>query len=280
MRFAQSSFVYFNFPVQEAVRRLHRYGYQGLELWGGRPHTYRHDLDHQLAEIRLLLDQLGMSIPNYIPAQFRYPTCLCSTNEAIRVDSVNYIKDSIQTARRLGAPSVSLCAGMTIFGEDLDKSWAQLRQSVTDLLDDTEQSDLLLLIEPAHAAESRLVRTVSDGLRLIGEINSPRLGILLDTGHCNVNGENLADTVRSLRGVPLHIHIDDNTGESDTHMIPGQGKIDFAPFVQALKDVGYRGFVSAELGFQYTLDPDTAVAQTYMALTRLFGIQSCFDPQS
>ena len=274
MRFAQSSFVYFNYPLQEAIRRLHRYGYQGVEVWGGRPHAYRRDLDHELNAIRSLLDRLGMTIPNYIPAQFRYPTILCSTNEAVRRDSVTYIKDSIQTALALGAPSVSLCAGMTLFGEDLDQSWAQLRQSVIDLLDSTEQSDLLLLIEPAHAAESRLVRTVSDGLRLICEIKSPRLGILLDTGHCNVNGENLADTVLSLRGVPLHVHIDDNTGESDAHMIPGQGKIAYAPFVQALKAVGYQGFVSAELGFQYTLDPDAAVAQTHTALTRLFDTGS------
>jgi len=137
-------------------------------------------------------------------------------------------------------------------------------------LDYTEGKDIVLLIEPAHRFETTLILTVEDGRRMIDEIGSERLGILLDTGHANVNGEDLAEVVRSLKDVPFHIHIDDNHGDSDAHLIPGQGNIDFAPFVEALKEIEYRGFVSAELGFQYTLDPDPAVEQTYDVLRELF----------
>jgi protein FrlC len=139
-----------------------------------------------------------------------------------------------------------------------------------ELLDYTDGTDLVLLIEPAHAAESTLILTVEDGLRMIGEIGSERLGILLDTGHANVNGENLAEVVVGLKGVPFHIHIDDNNGDSDAHLIPGEGSIDFAPFVKALKEIDYQGFVSAELGFQYTLDPAPAVEKTYAVLSKMF----------
>lgn len=270
MRFSQSSFVYFNYPLPEAIRRLHRYGYQGVEVWGGRPHAYRHDLDNQLGEIEALLDELGMTVPNFVPAQFRYPSILCSLNDHIRRASVRYIGDAIDTALRLGAPSVSLCPGMTLHGENLDEGWAQLRSSFIELLEYTEDTDLALLIEPAHKAESTLILTVEDGLRMIAEIGSPRLGILLDTGHANLNGENLAEVVENLKDVPLHIHIDDNNGDSDAHLIPGDGNIDFGPFVQALNRINYEGFVSAELGFQYTLDPDNAIARTHAALSELF----------
>jgi protein FrlC len=209
-------------------------------------------------------------VPNFIPAQFRYPSILCSLKETVRRDSVRYIQDAIDNALRLGASSVSLCPGMTLFGEDLDKGWAQLRKSFMELLDYTEGKDLLLLIEPAHAAESTLILTVADGLRMIEEIGSERLGILLDTGHTNVNGEDLAEVVVTLKGVPFHIHIDDNHGGSDAHLIPGDGSIDFEPFVRALREINYQGFVSAELGFQYTLDPDPAVEKTYAVLSRMF----------
>ena len=270
MKFSQSSFVYFNYPLQEAISRLHQYGYQGIEIWGGRPHVYRHDLDGQLDEIVALLDRFEMVVPNFIPAQFRYPSILCSLNETIRRDSVQYIQDAVDNALRLRAPSVSLCPGMTLFGEDLDRGWSQLRKSIVELLDYTEGTDLVLLIEPAHQAESTLILTVADGLRMIEEVGSERLGILLDTGHANVNGENLAKVVASLRDVPFHVHIDDNHGDSDAHLIPGDGKIDFAPFARALKRVNYQGFVSAELGFQYTLDPDRAVEKTSAALSEMF----------
>lgn len=275
MKFSQSSFVYFNYPLQEAIGRLHQYGYQGVEVWGGRPHLYRHDLDGQLDEIVALLDRFEMVVPNFIPAQFRYPSILCSLNETIRRDSVQYIQDAVDNALRLRAPSVSLCPGMTLFGEDLGRGWGQLRQSIVELLDYTEGTGLVLLLEPAHKAESTLILTVADGLRMIEEVGSERLGILLDTGHANVNGENLAKVFASLRDVPFHVHIDDNHGDSDAHLIPGDGKIDFAPFARALQRVNYQGFVSAELGFQYTLDPDRAVEKTSAALSEMFVSRGC-----
>ena len=147
----------------------------------------------------------------------------------------------------------------------------QLRRSLIELLDTAAGTTLKLLIEPAHRAETTLILTVRDGLRMIEDIGSEQLGILLDTGHAHLNGEDLAETVRSLKGVPLHIHMDDNTGEGDSHLIPGDGAIGFAPFAAALREIGYRGFVSAELGFQYTLEPDTAVQRTHAALTRVFA---------
>jgi protein FrlC len=257
--------------LQEAIRCLHEFGYQGIEVWGGRPHCYRHDLDDELDEIKALLDRFEMSVCNFIPAQFRYPSILCALNETVRRDSVRYIQDAIDNARKLGSPCVSLCPGMTLFGEDVEEGWSQLHKSFVELLDYTDGTDMVLLIEPAHRFESTLILTVEDGLRMIEEIDSERLGILLDTGHANVNGEDLAEVVRSLKHVPLHIHIDDNHGDSDAHLIPGEGSIDFAPFVQALEEIHYQGFVSAELGFQYTLDPDPAVQQTHVALSEMFG---------
>ena len=38
MKFSQSSFVYFNYSIQDAIRHLAHCGYKGIEFWGGRPH--------------------------------------------------------------------------------------------------------------------------------------------------------------------------------------------------------------------------------------------------
>jgi len=273
MKFSQSSFVYFNYSLQEAIRRLHQYGYQGVEVWGGRPHMYRHDLDGELDDIKRLLDKFGMSVPNFVPAQFRYPSILCSSNETVRRDSVGYVKDAIDNALKLGAPSVSVCPGMTLAGESVKQGWVNLRRSYMELLDYVGGRSVNILIEPAHRFESTLILTVEDGLRMLDEIKSNKLGILLDTGHANVNDENLAQVVRRLENAPLHIHIDDNHGDSDAHLIPGDGRIDYAPFVRALEEINYQGFVSAELGFQYTLAPDAAVEKSFAVLRGMFGAQ-------
>ncbi len=271
MKFAQSSFLFFNYTLKDAIRQLHQCGYDGIEIWGGRPHLYRHDLDEDLDEIKALLESFKMSVPNMIPAQFRYPSILSSSNSAVRRDSVAYIKEAMDNALAIGAPSISLCAGMTLKGESIEQGWKNLRQSIIELLDYRAASKLNILIEPAHRWESTLILTVDDGLRMIKDIGSERLGICFDTGHAQVNGEDMAATVGKLKGMPLHIHIDDNNGDSDTHMIPGDGKIDLGAFTRTLDAMDYRGFVSAELGFQYTLDPVPAAARTYDALTSMFS---------
>lgn len=271
MKFAQSSFVYFNYSLPDAIQRLARFGYDGIEIWGGRPHMYRDDLNDQLDEITRLLAQNNLTVCNFIPAQFRYPSILCSLNETVRRDSVAYIKSAMDNATRVGAPSVSVCPGMTLHGESVAQGWAQLRRSLIEIVEYAEKKNLCVLIEPAHRWETTLIRTVDEALQMIAEIQSSRLGVLLDTGHAHVNGEDLASAIRQLKNVPLHIHIDDNDGASDSHHIPGTGKMDYAPFVCALNEIGYTGFVSAELGFQYTLEPDAAVKQSLVALRALFA---------
>ena len=64
--------------------------------------------------------------------------------------------------------------------------------------------------------------------------------------------------------------INDNQGDSDVHSVPGEGNTPFAPMAMALAEIDYQGFVSAELGFQYTLDPDQAAKKTYARLRGIF----------
>ena len=44
MRISISSFVYYNYSIEETVKRISGCGYQGIEIWGGRQHAYRNDL--------------------------------------------------------------------------------------------------------------------------------------------------------------------------------------------------------------------------------------------
>ena len=130
---------------------------------------------------------------------------------------------------------------------------------------------LRLYIEPAHRFESNQILTLDDGLRMIREIGDPQLGILLDTGHLHVNGEDLAEGVAKLGPLLGHVDLDDNDGSADSHLAPGAGTIDFAPSPAALKRAGYAGYVSAELGMQYVLDPEPVVASCLTWMRQAFA---------
>ena len=271
MKYAQSSAVYFHHSLEYAIKDLHGLGYDGIEIWGGRPHMYRNDLDEQLPELAGLLKKLDMRVCNFIPAQFHYPSVLCSDNETVRRESVAYIKTAMDNAVRIGSPSVSLCPGMTLFDRDVAAGWRQLKRSLAELAEYNTGAGLHLLIEPAHRFESNLIGTVDDCLRMMDELRSDHFGILLDTGHAHLNGEDFRDTVRKCHGLPLHIHLDDNRGDADAHLIPGRGTVDFVSLFAALREVGYGGFVSAELGAGYNMEPSPACRETLEVLRRLAG---------
>jgi protein FrlC len=263
MRISISSFVYYNYSIEETVKRVSGCGYQGIEIWGGRQHAYRNDLSEaEISKLRRLMEESQIEVSAFIPAQFRYPTCLCSPNPRIREDSVAYIKDSIDTSLKLGCNRVSICPGHTLYGQGYDDGIAQLTASVRELHGYAYPKDVEILIEPAHRFESDLILTIEDGIHFISKLDLENLGIVMDTGHCFVNGESLVDCVSLLKGIPYHIHIDDNNGVSDQHKIPGEGDLDFSPFLKELKKSNYDGFLTVELGWDYTLEPDQAAIKS------------------
>jgi protein FrlC len=263
MKISISSFLYYNFSIEEAVKRISRCGFQGIEIWGGRPHAYRNDLTQdEILNLRKLIEKSHLEISAFIPAQFRYPTSLCSPNTMIREDSVNYIKDSIVTSLKLGCHKVSLCPGHTLYGQGYENGIEQLSASIRELHRFACEKEVILLIEPAHLFESDLILTVKDGMDFISRLGLDNLGIAMDTGHCNVNKESLVECVSLLKGFPYHVHIDDNHGTSDDHKIPGEGKINFLPLFRELKKNGYDGFLTVELGWNYTMKPDLAATKS------------------
>jgi len=265
MKLSQSTFVYFYYPLKEAVRRIVEAGYDGVEIWGGRPHAYGDDLSRsELKDVRSLIRDKGLEVSAFIPAQFRYPTSLVSPKKKIRNESIDYIKESFSVAKFLGTNMVTVCPGHTLFGQSFEDGWGLLKESLGRLVEYAQQYEITLLLEPAHEMESDLVITVNDALKIIQEIRENRIGVLLDTGHCAVNKEVLADCIENLAGsgCVFHIHLDDNNGVMDEHLIPGRGKIDFIPFLRELKRVNYEGFLTVELGFQYILNPDSAIRES------------------
>lgn len=263
MRLSVSTFVYLNYPLEEAIKRVASFGYHGVEIWGGRPHAYRRDLSAaEIEALRALIAKHGLEISGFIPAQFRYPTNLCIPDERIRQDSVRYIQDSIKTAASLGAPLVSICPGHSLYGQGREDAWERLKESLRTLSSFASGHGIRLAVEPADRYETDLVQTSDDALLLLEELGLDNVGVVFDTGHGHVLGENLAEAVRKLGSALFHIHIDDNHGQRDEHLIPGDGTIDFAAFLAGLEQMGYRGFLTVELGFGYTINPDEAVRES------------------
>lgn len=86
-------------------------------------------------------------------------------------------------------------------------------------------------------------------------VNDPDLVACLDIGHAEMHGLNTS-AVEMIHALGPHLqalHIHDNDFDNDSHQLPFTMKIDFPPVMQALKDIGYSGWLTLEAD-EYCLD--------------------------
>ena len=85
-------------------------------------------------------------------------------------------------------------------------------------------------------------------ITIVDRLDPDRFGICLDTGHLNLSGGSQREFILRA-GHRLHaLHIADNEGERDQHIMPfGCGNVDFSEVVAALREVDYRGLFNLEI---------------------------------
>ena len=87
-----------------------------------------------------------------------------------------------------------------------------------------------------------------DLLYIIERIGSDKFGICLDTGHLNISYKNQREFIIKAADKLKALHIADNEGARDQHMMPfTRGNVDFIEVVKALKEIKYGGIFNLEI---------------------------------
>ncbi len=115
---------------------------------------------------------------------------------------------------------------------------------------------LSLLAEAARRAGFRLALELLPGnalggssefLSLLSIRGLSGLGLVLDTGHFHVMGEDLPGLPGHLAGAIAATHLCDNDGIENLSLAPGAGAIPFRPLLSALAESGYSGGLDVEI---------------------------------
>jgi len=86
------------------------------------------------------------------------------------------------------------------------------------------------------------LRHAEDVVRLIDEVGSPRIKLLLDIYHVQIEEGNVIQVIRDCKDYLGYVHVADVPGRHE----PGTGEINFPRVAQALREVGYEGTVGLE----------------------------------
>jgi sugar phosphate isomerase/epimerase len=89
-------------------------------------------------------------------------------------------------------------------------------------------------------------------------MDNPAVALNFDIGHFFCVKDDPGPTMRRLARYVRHVHLEDIAASRvHHHLVPGEGVIDFAAVIRAMREVGYDGWVTIEL-YPYVDDPDQA----------------------
>ncbi len=235
---------------EENIGRIKGLGYDGVELAVRDPRA----LDLPL--LKSLLARHSISVPAIGTGQaFGEDGLSFTAGEAnIRRQAIERVKSHIRLAQDLGALVI---IGLVRGKRGREVSADQAEQWLIEALREcaSQDSAVKLAIEPINRYETDLINTVASGLELVERLQMENVGLLLDTFHMNIEEPCLKTSFVSSRDRLFHVHIADSNRRH-----PGAGHIDFRPIVAVLDQIGYRGFLSAEI--LPLPDPDTAAQNT------------------
>lgn len=170
---------------------------------------------------------------------------LSQLDEGGRRKAVTVLTQSLARAALAGIEcAVIHPSGGSIGPEDQARRREQLLRSLDSLLVVAERLRVRLALEnmlPNHIGASSC-----EILGIVERFDSPWLGVCFDIGHAHLNPEGALPAFEALRQRIITFHLQDNDGNSDRHLQPPYGSINWGAFA--------RSFSPADFPFPWSVE--------------------------
>ena len=243
-------------PLEHCFMDAKEYGYDYIELWGGRPHAYAPDLKAgDINEVRRLIEKYEMPVLGYTPEHNAYPYNYMIGSEAQRRDAVDYLKLSLEMAKEMGAEFVLTSPANGGYLATYDQLWSRLEKNIQELGDYAAKLEIKLVVEALTPYESNFFTRANDLVELFRRVDNPYVVCMCDIVPPFVQHESIMAYFDKLGNKMDHMHIIDGENGSDTHMIPGEGNIPIKEMLYEMKRIGYDKTATLELVTNYINEP-------------------------
>jgi protein FrlC len=253
MKYSFNTWAYSHFPCwvpsysfEETVKRLARIGYDGIEIGCAQPQAWPYFLDaEKRKEMRKILEVNKLAVSSMLPAPGGGPGGnIASTSVEERKWTIQYWKDCLDLGIDLGDCKTLLCVcGWYIFGTRKRDAWKWARDGIWEVADYAASKNVTLMLEPT-ATDSNLVESCEDAINMMDDIGRHNVKLMFDITHALYRNEVPSDYVYLMGKNLKHIHMADYDRKA-----PGTAGCDFVEIMQALKDIGYDGYITMENGF-------------------------------
>ncbi len=201
--------------------------------------------DEKIRSLRALADEVGIELTYSLGLDPAYD--VSSLDESVRKGGVTYLQNIIKKMKIGGGTLLSgvSYAGWGTPGVVMDDKRPYLERSVKsmrEIIKTAEECGVTYCVEAVNRFETCIINTAEEAVNYIEMIDSPNIGVLLDTYHMNIEENNIGDAIRYVGKDRLKSF---HTGENN-RTAPGRGHINWDEIFKALADIGYEGRIVSE----------------------------------
>lgn len=199
--------------------------------------------DH-MKDLAKLAEDCGIELTYSLGLDRNYD--VSSMDEKVRLGGVDYLQRIVECIGYMGG---TLLSGVSYAGwgtpdnflGDKRPYWENSIKSMREIIKTAEDNGVTYCVEAVNRFETCLINTAAEALAYVAEINSPNIGVLLDTYHMNIEENNIGDAIRLVGDKLTSFH----TGENN-RTAPGRGHLDWDEIFGALADINYKNRIVSE----------------------------------
>jgi len=276
MKYAICNELFENWSWERVCAFCHELGYSGIEVapFTIAPHVSLVDqaTRSQMRKVaeRMEVDILGIHwlLANVASDRQLYVT---HPDPDIRANTADYFVQLTQLCADLGGKVMvigSPKARNLMPGVTHEQALKYSKEVFNPSLDLAAEHNIKLAIEPLGPKETNFLNTAADGIELIELINHPNFQLHLDTKAMSTEPTTIPPIIRKSAHHLVHFHTND-----PNLLGPGMGNMDFVPIINALREVGYDGYLSVEV-FDFKPGAEFIASESIRYLKKVCGDKS------
>ncbi|MHC4871132.1 MAG: TIM barrel protein [Planctomycetota bacterium] len=192
---------------------------------------------------------------------------LLGTDNTSRKENLDMLRHFAELSSRLGAT----CMPIHLWSTTRSLQETEENNVLGDILKELDeiclQYNVTLCLETLRSNVSKVSNAE---LMNIIKTRSVNLGMVIDSGHSHISGD-LHEITAQAGSLAKNLHLHENDGINDLHQVPGSGGIDWARFAENLKQGGYKGPITYEIGHIDKYEIDSALDDTIEHYKKYFA---------
>lgn len=249
-----STFCLLAWGWEKATNTLLDQGFTAVELFGEAPQAHFTQLDAAARrKLRTMSSRCELSV--HAPA---YELNLGSANPCNREEAVRQYREALYLAAEIGARRLVVHEGhMSYWKLDRGVARSDALEGLGELLGVARQVGVALGLENTNYGKFAMYDTWQEWVAMADRLaggDGAALALVLDVGHARLAGWDLEHLTRTIGGRLAQIHVHDNMGSADDHLMPGHGVIDWTGLRRGLVASGSKAALILESGPFRTID--------------------------